>query len=73
MACGGPDAGGLETMIETSDYDPAREEAWVERMLAWSPAALVVTGVDRSEVRDRLREAPFPVLELWDVTDRPST
>ena len=63
---------GLETMIETSDYDPSREEAWVERMLAWSPAAIVVTGVDRSEaVRDRLRNAPFPVVELWDAAESP--
>lgn len=63
---------GLETMIETSDYDPAREAAWVERMVTWSPAALVLSGVDHApEVRERLRGADMPVMELWDVSEVP--
>ncbi|MEO1493375.1 MAG: LacI family DNA-binding transcriptional regulator [Pseudomonadota bacterium] len=63
---------GLETILETSDYDTARESAWVERMITWSPAALVLSGVDHSPaVRARLRGAGLPVLELWDVTDDP--
>ena len=63
---------GLETIIETSDYDPAREAAWVERMITWSPAALVLSGVDHApEVRARLRGAGLPVMQLWDVTADP--
>lgn len=63
---------GLETIIETSDYDPALEAAWVERMITWSPAALVLSGIDHAEgVRDRLRAANLPVIELWDVSDDP--
>lgn len=63
---------GLETIIETSDYDQTREAAWVERMITWSPAALVLSGVDHTEeTRDLLRSAEIPVMELWDVTDDP--
>ncbi|MEO0823917.1 MAG: LacI family DNA-binding transcriptional regulator, partial [Pseudomonadota bacterium] len=63
---------GFDTMIETSDYDPAREHAWVERMIAWSPAAVVVSGVDRAEaVRERLSGSRIPTLELWDVAETP--
>lgn len=63
---------GLETIIETSDYDPAREADWVERMITWSPAALVLSGVDHAPgVAERLRAVDIPVLEIWDVTDDP--
>ncbi|MEM9063285.1 MAG: LacI family DNA-binding transcriptional regulator [Pseudomonadota bacterium] len=63
---------GLETIIETSDYNPDREAAWIERMITWSPAALVLSGIDHApEVEERLRGADMPVMELWDVTARP--
>ncbi|MEM9144874.1 MAG: LacI family DNA-binding transcriptional regulator [Pseudomonadota bacterium] len=63
---------GLETIIETSDYSRAREAAWIERMIKWSPAALVLSGVDHApKARARLESAGIPVLEIWDVTPRP--
>lgn len=63
---------GLETIIETSDYDPAREAAWVARMVEWSPAALVLSGVDHApRTVERLRGARMPVMELWDVAEDP--
>ncbi|MEM0989187.1 MAG: LacI family DNA-binding transcriptional regulator [Pseudomonadota bacterium] len=63
---------GLETIIETSDYHQAREAVWVERMITWSPAALVLSGVDHTDqTRSLLRSAGIPVMELWDVTDDP--
>lgn len=63
---------GLETIIETSDYNRRREADWVERMITWSPAALVLSGVDHAGgVSERLRSVDIPVLEIWDVTDHP--
>ena len=63
---------GYETMIETSDYDLDREAAWIERMITWSPAALVLSGTDRDPaVRDRLMAAGIVTLELWDVCAEP--
>lgn len=63
---------GFETLIETSDYDMAREAAWVERMIEWSPAAVVLSGVDHApNVRVRFAPAAMPVLELWDTSGEP--
>lgn len=59
---------GFETVIDTSEYDPAREAAWIDRMVGWAPAALVLTGVDHDpETRARLVASGLPVLEIWDV------
>lgn len=63
---------GFATIIDVSDYSISHEEAWVERMISWQPAGLVLTGVDHSErTRASLRRAKIPVLEIWDYTDDP--
>lgn len=63
---------GYELMIETSDYSRQREEAWIERIIKWSPAALVVCGTDHSrKSRERLAASGIPTLEIWDTTDDP--
>ncbi len=63
---------GFATIIDVSDYSISHEEAWVERMISWQPAGLVLTGVDHSErTRDALRRAKIPVLEIWDYTEDP--
>ena len=63
---------GLETIIETNEYTPEREDAWVERMVAWTPAGVILSGVDhRDSVRERLLTAGIPTLEIWDVTSDP--
>jgi len=63
---------GFDTVIETTDYDQAREAAWAERMLDWNAAGVVLSGVDHApELRMRLRESRIPTLEIWDVTDDP--
>lgn len=63
---------GMETIIETNEYNPARETAWIERMVAWTPAGVILTGVDHSDgARERLAAARIPVLEIWDVDPNP--
>jgi LacI family gluconate utilization system Gnt-I transcriptional repressor len=63
---------GFDTVIDTTDYDPTREAAWVERMLDWNAAGLVLSGVDHApELRQRLRDLKVPTLEIWDVSDDP--
>lgn len=63
---------GFATIIDVSDYSITHEEAWVERMISWQPAGLVLTGVDHSQrTRDALRRAKIPVLEIWDYTEDP--
>ncbi|MEM7644203.1 MAG: LacI family DNA-binding transcriptional regulator [Pseudomonadota bacterium] len=63
---------GYSTVIDTTDYDPARELDWFERMTIWRPAALVLTGCAHAEdLRRHLTRTPLPVVEIWDVTDTP--
>ncbi len=63
---------GFQTVFDTTEYDADREEAWVERMMAWRLAGLVLSGVDHSEKTSTiLRRSPMPVLELWDHTATP--
>ena len=63
---------GFQTVFDTTEYEQAREGAWVERMMAWRLAGLVLSGADHSEPTRRiLRRSPMPVLELWDHTDTP--
>ncbi|WP_162652177.1 LacI family DNA-binding transcriptional regulator [Lentilitoribacter sp. Alg239-R112] len=63
---------GFATIIDISDYSKSHEEAWVERMISWQPAGIVLSGVDHSvRTRDELRRAKIPVLEIWDHTQDP--
>lgn len=63
---------GLQTIVETTDYMESYEEKWVERMIAWHPAGLILSGVYHSKITmDRLRNAGIPTLEIWDYTESP--
>ena len=63
---------GFATVVETTDYDPLLEAEWVDRLLSWRPAGIVLTGFDHMpRIRERLMEARVPVVEIWDVTSDP--
>ena len=63
---------GFDTMIETSDYSKQREEAWIERVIKGSPAAIVLSGTDHStKSRRRLITSKIPILEVWDIIEEP--
>lgn len=63
---------GFQTVFDTTDYARKNEDEWIDRILAWRPAGLVLSGVDQSrEAKRRLRAARIPVLQIWDVTDDP--
>ncbi len=65
-------AAGFSTVIDTTEYSAGVERAWVERLMSWRPAALILTGIDHApEVVDMLRRARIPVLEIWDHTPDP--
>jgi LacI family transcriptional regulator, gluconate utilization system Gnt-I transcriptional repressor len=66
------DRAGFDLVIDNSDYDDRREELWVERMIDWSPAGIILSGVDHAPgVRQQLRLAGIPTLEIWDQSDDP--
>lgn len=63
---------GFASLVETTDYDPAQEREWVERLLSWRPAGIVLTGCDHSpDLRDRLAVSNVPVVEVWDWRSDP--
>jgi LacI family transcriptional regulator, gluconate utilization system Gnt-I transcriptional repressor len=63
---------GFDIILKNSDYDLQREANWVERILDWHPAAVVLSGVDHADsVRNLLRQARTPTLEIWDICDDP--
>lgn len=63
---------GYETVIDTTDYDSAAELEWIERLLSWRPAAVILTGGHREPaLRKRLIERTVPTLELWQHSKAP--
>ncbi len=61
------DTAGFDLVLDNSDYDSHREALWVERMIDWKPAGVVLSGVDHAPgVREQLRAAGIPTLEIWD-------
>lgn len=63
---------GLATVVDTTSYKPDVELEWVDRVMSWHPAAIVLTGNDHhKDVPTKLRKAGIPTLELWDVCDDP--
>lgn len=64
-------AGGFQSAIGVSDYDPGLEQRLVAAMLAWQPAALVVAGLEHTEAtRALLRTARIRVIEVFDTDGR---
>ncbi|HYF56659.1 MAG TPA: LacI family DNA-binding transcriptional regulator [Salinarimonas sp.] len=63
---------GYQIMLGHSGYSIEREEALVASYLAWSPAAIVLTGRHHSRLTlRRLLEADIPVVEMWEHGERP--
>lgn len=63
---------GFDLIVETSSYDKEKETAWVERILKWSPAGLILTGIDHTpQTIKRVLEAAIPIVEIWDYTESP--
>jgi LacI family gluconate utilization system Gnt-I transcriptional repressor len=66
------DARGLAVLDASTDYDPQREDTLIEAMLAWNPAALVLTGFAHGpRTAAILARVAVPVVEMWDVVGRP--
>jgi LacI family gluconate utilization system Gnt-I transcriptional repressor len=63
---------GLQILLAYTDYDMAEEERMVEQLLRRRPDAIVVTGGRHTDRTRRMLEgAGIPVVETWDLPDRP--
>lgn len=66
------DAAGYQFLLGQTRYDHAREDALLNTMISRRADGLVVTGLIHSEVaRKQLVRLGLPVVETWDLTDRP--
>ncbi len=63
---------GYQLMLGQSSYHPGKEASLVEAFLGRKVDGLILTGVAHApSVRERLRRARLPVVEIWDLTDDP--
>lgn len=66
------DDAGYQLILGQSGYDHAREGALLDTMMSRRPDGIVVTGLVHSPAaRERLRRSGIPVVETWDLNDRP--
>ena len=65
-------AAGYQLILGQTGYDHAREEALINTMISRRPDGIVVTGLVHARAsRDRLRGLGIPVVETWDLSERP--
>jgi len=65
-------AKGYQLILGQTGYDHSREEALINTMLSRRPDGIVVTGlVQSSAAREQLQRLGIPVVETWDLSDRP--
>lgn len=65
-------AGGYQVIVGQTNYDAEREEAVLNTMISRQPDGIVMTGLVQSQkARDRLKRSGIPVVETWDLSDRP--
>ena len=63
---------GLTLLLGTSRSEASKEEALVQAVIGWRPAALALTGLEHSTLtRKLLSRADFPVIELSDTAGTP--
>jgi LacI family gluconate utilization system Gnt-I transcriptional repressor len=62
----------LQTLLGYTNYDIDTEEQLIEQLLRRKPQAIVVTGGRHTpRARKLLENAHIPVIETWDVPERP--
>jgi LacI family gluconate utilization system Gnt-I transcriptional repressor len=65
-------ASGYQAVISISDYDIDREETLVRGILAWQPAAILITGFDHTvATRRMLDNSGVRVVEMMDIDSAP--
>lgn len=63
---------GFQPVVGVTNYDLVTEEALVRSMLAWKPAAMILTGLEHTREAVRLVErAGIRVVEIMDIDGRP--
>jgi len=63
---------GYQTLLGLTGYDSQQEEALLEALLGRRPDGIVLTGTQHTQAsRERLARVGIPVVEAWDLCERP--
>jgi len=63
---------GHQAVLGMSRHDPDEEESWLEKILSWQPAGLILTGREHSSrTYSMLKNASIPIVEIWDLNSAP--
>ena len=63
---------GHQTVLGLTQHTPEEEENWIETVLTWQPAGLILTGRSHSpRSNEMLRKAGIPIVEIWDLNTSP--
>jgi LacI family transcriptional regulator, gluconate utilization system Gnt-I transcriptional repressor len=66
------DAAGYQLILGQTGYDHAREAALIETMVGRRVDGIVAAGLlQAGPLTERLRQLGIPVVETWDLSDRP--
>ncbi|WP_087670798.1 LacI family DNA-binding transcriptional regulator [Caballeronia humi] len=68
----GLNASGYQTLLGLTGYSTSQEETLVEAILGRRPDGIVLAGTSHTEATvERLTKAKIPVVEIWDLSDKP--
>lgn len=63
---------GHQTVLGLTQHTPDEEENWIQTVLSWQPAGLILTGRSHSpRAFEMLRNAGLPIVEIWDLNSSP--
>ncbi len=63
---------GHQTVLGMTQRAQAEEEKWIETVLSWQPAGLILTGrAHTSRSHQMLEGAGVPLVEIWDLNSSP--
>jgi len=63
---------GHQTVLGMTEHELQQEEKWIETVLSWQPAGLIITGRSHSKrAMQLLKGAGIPLVEIWDFNSSP--
>jgi LacI family transcriptional regulator, gluconate utilization system Gnt-I transcriptional repressor len=63
---------GHQTVLGMTEHVRDQEEKWIETVLSWQPAGLIITGRSHSQKAiQMLKGAGIPLVEIWDFNTNP--
>ena len=63
---------GHQTVLGLTQHTQEEEESWIQTVLSWQPAGLILTGRSHSlRSQEMIRNAGIPVVEIWDLNSSP--